>query len=139
MATPQYQITPPEGMDCRKPEDWSRWVRRFERFREASGLSTKLPAEQVNTLVYCMGEEADDILTSLHLTEDENGSYEVVKQKFDTYFNGSKNVIFERARFNQRRQEADESVDEFVTALHRRRRRRRRRRRKCIYFVKKTT
>ena len=74
--------------------DWSRWVRRFERFREASGLSTKLPAEQVNTLVYCMGEEADDILTSLHLTEDENGSYEVVKQKFDTYFNGSKNVIF---------------------------------------------
>ena len=94
-------------------------MRRFERFREASGLSTKLPAEQVNTLVYCMGEEADDILTSLHLTEDENGSYEVVKQKFDTYFNGSKNVIFERARFNQRRQEADESVDEFVTALHR--------------------
>ena len=94
-------------------------MRRFERFREASGLSTKLPAEQVNTLVYCMGEEADDILTSLHLTEDENGPYEVVKQKFDTYFNGSKNVIFERARFNQRRQEADESVDEFVTALYR--------------------
>ena len=29
-----------------------------------------------------------------------------------------RDVIFERARFNQRRQEEGESVDEFVTTLH---------------------
>ena len=41
-------------------EEWPRWIRRFERFRQASGLATKTEENQVNTLVYSMGEKADD-------------------------------------------------------------------------------
>ena len=41
-ATPSYQIAPPSPMDFSKPEEWQKWIRRFERFRQASGLSIKL-------------------------------------------------------------------------------------------------
>ena len=63
MAT--YQITAPENFNFNRPEDWPRWVRKFERFRQASGLSEKEEASQVNSLIYTMGDAADNILSSL--------------------------------------------------------------------------
>ncbi len=51
----------------------------FERFRIASGLETQAEENQVNALIYMMGEEAKDILTSLHLSAHELSDYETVK------------------------------------------------------------
>ena len=120
MATPapSYQIAPPSEMDFSKPEEWAKWIRRFERFRQASGLSTKAETDQVNTLVYSMGDEADDILQSLSLNEEDSATFNGVKAKFDAYFIGSRNVIYERAKLNQRKQMTGEPVDSFITSLH---------------------
>ena len=63
-----YQIAPPEKFNFSQPEEWQKWSRRFERFRQASGLTVKEETSQINTLIYAMGDEADDILTSLSLT-----------------------------------------------------------------------
>ena len=60
MATPAYQIAPPAPMNFAKPEEWPKWIRRFERFRQASGLSGKPDADQVNTLIYSMGDVGKD-------------------------------------------------------------------------------
>ena len=103
-ATPSYQIAPPSPMDVSKPEEWQKWIRRFQRFRQASGLSIKSEADQVNTLGYSRGDEADDILTYLSLNEEDSATFNGVKAKFDAYFIGSRNVIYERAKFNQRKQ-----------------------------------
>ena len=65
-----------------------------------------------------MGDAADDILKSFHLTADEQKTYTTVKEKFNTHFIQKRNVIYERARFNQRRQEEGEPFDDFVTALY---------------------
>ena len=65
-----------------------------------------------------MGDEADDILASFGLTEDEKKVYDTVKGKFESYFIRRRNVIFERAKFNRRDQKEGESVDSFITALH---------------------
>ena len=65
-----------------------------------------------------MGDEADDILTSLKLTEAQKKKYDVVLQKFEGYFVKRRNPIFERAKFNSRKQEEGEPVDSFITALH---------------------
>ena len=45
-----------------------------------AGLETQAEENQVNALVYTMGEEAEDILTSLHLTPEEASVYETEKQ-----------------------------------------------------------
>ena len=73
---------------------------------------------QVSTLIYAMGDQADDILHSFALSEENRKSYQMVKSKFDDHFVKRQNVIFERAKFNRRIQEGGESVDTFITALY---------------------
>ena len=63
-----FQIAPPESFDFARPQQWEKWIRRFERFRIASGLSAQDDEAQVNTLIYAMGDEADDILRSFGLS-----------------------------------------------------------------------
>ena len=48
---PSYQINPPENFDFSQPEEWPKWVRRFERFRIAAGLTSGDEESQVNTLI----------------------------------------------------------------------------------------
>ena len=59
MAT--FQVNPPEQFTFNKPDEWSKWSRRFAWFRQASGLAEKDDVIQINTLIYSMGSEADEI------------------------------------------------------------------------------
>ena len=72
----------------------------------------------MNTLIYTMGDDAEDIVTSLHMTGKEASEYITVKQKLEGHFVMRRNVIFERAKVNQRQQEQGETVDSFITSLH---------------------
>ena len=74
--------------------------------------------KQVNTLLYCLGEEADAVLASTHATEEERKSYDSVLGKFDSFFKVRKNVIFERARFNHRNQLDSESAEQYIMELY---------------------
>ena len=60
--------------------------------------------------MYSIGDEADDILHSL--------MYDIMKKKFDSHFVKCQNVICKQVKFNQRRQEAGESLECFITALY---------------------
>ena len=113
-----YQVSQPEPFDFSNPEEWPRWLRRFERFRQASGLTEKSEEAQVNTLIYCMGDKAEDILHSFKLSAEDAKKFDTVKDKFQGHFIKRRNVIFERAKFNSRKQEAGETVDTFITALY---------------------
>jgi hypothetical protein len=62
-----FQVQPPEKFTF-KPEDWLKWSRRFEPFRMASGLEKESEESQVNTLIYSMCSEADDIVQSLGIS-----------------------------------------------------------------------
>ena len=116
MAT--FQVTPPEQFPFTKPEEWPKWSRRFERFRIASGLVEKDDPVQISTLIYSMGSEADDILASFNLSEEDRKDFKKVHDKFSGYFVVRRNTIFERAKFNMRKQGDTETVDSFVTALY---------------------
>ena len=116
MAT--YQVTSLDSFSFSKPEEWPRWLRRFERFRTASGLGDKPDEAQVNTLIYTMGDQADGILKSFKLSEAQSKSYEVVREKFNSHFVTRRNIIYERAKFNLRKQEEGESIDTFITNLY---------------------
>ena len=112
-----YQITPPETFNFARPEEWPKWIRRFERFRQASDLSSKTEESQVNTLMYSMGDQADDILRSFALPEADQKKYETVRNRFEQHFVKRRNIIFERAKFNQRKQEDGETADSFISTV----------------------
>nr|XP_037268538.1 uncharacterized protein LOC119159789 [Rhipicephalus microplus] len=66
-----------------------------------------------------MGREAEDVLASLKLSDAEKLNYDAVTRAFAKHFVPQTNAIYERAKFNSRKQEAHESVDAFVTELYR--------------------
>ncbi len=111
------EISPPEKFSF-EIENWGAWKQRFQRFRAASDLATKSEERQIAMLLYAMGERAEDIFTSFGLSDDDSKQYNVVLQNFDNHFIIKRNVIFERVKFNSRKQEADESSESFITALH---------------------
>ncbi len=65
-----FQVTPPERFSF-TPEEWSKWIRRFERFRLALEHNKKDKESHVNTLIYSMEDEADDILQSFGMSVDD--------------------------------------------------------------------
>ena len=115
-----YHIEPPEQFVFSQQDVWPRWIQRFERFRITctSGLKTKSDKAQVNRMIYSMGSDADDILSSFRLTVEDKKVYDTVVQSFEQYFIKKRNVIYERAKFNRREQHEGEQVDTVITALN---------------------
>ena len=117
MAT--IQLQPPTSFDFKDPNSWPRWKRRFEQFRQASGLAAEADVKQISYLMYCMGEDVEETLTSTNISTGDRAKFDAVFAKFDEFFKVRNNVIFERARFNRRCQKSGESVDQFITSLYR--------------------
>lgn len=111
-------ISPPDRFDFRKPDEWQKWKRRFEQFLSASGLEKEDETMRVSTLLYSLGEEAHDVLTSTNITDADKKKYATVMEKFDGHCDVRKNVIFERARFNKMNQLEDETAEEYITTLY---------------------
>ena len=109
---------PPDSFDFSKGKTWPNWIRRFERFRTLSELNEKDEVTQINTLIYTMGDQAEDILNSFKLNATQFKEYKTIKEKFDSYFVVRRNIIYERAKFNRRVQNDNESVEEFINSLH---------------------
>ena len=63
MATYSAPFQPPLPFRFDCPDEWPKWRRWFEQFCVASGLSKEDEEHQVSTLLYCLGEDADDVLT----------------------------------------------------------------------------
>ncbi|XP_064475629.1 uncharacterized protein K02A2.6-like [Ornithodoros turicata] len=114
-----FAVELPDKFDFRQPEGWKRWVTRWERYRIISGLQKQDSSTQVNTFLYAMGTGAEDVLVSMRLTDEVANDYDKLKSAFDKYFVPSRNVIYERARFNLRSQLEHETVEEFFKELHR--------------------
>ena len=99
-----------------------RW---FEQFRSSSNLDQVDQAKQIDTLLYCMGEEIEEVLASL-IAEEEDQEKEhqqqqtcdLVIEKFKKFLSVRKNLIFKRARLNRRNQASGESAEEYTMALY---------------------
>ena len=115
----QLRLEPPEQFDFRKPDDWPRWKRRFGQYRVASGLESSSESQQVSTLLYCIGEEAESVLISTDATADDRKEYKKTIAKFDEFFSVRRNVIYERARFNRCSQLQSETAEEYIVELYR--------------------
>ena len=83
----------PKNFNLSRIEDLPKWICRFERYCQASELNNKDDRLQINTLIYAMGHQAEDIRTSLKLlTHDEFKKYDTIKAKLDSYFVIRRNI-----------------------------------------------
>ena len=67
---------------------------------------------------HCLGKEAEDILASTNIGEEDRKKYDSVVAKFDSFFSVRKNVIVECAKFNKRSQLPDKLVEQFIASLY---------------------
>ena len=85
------RLQPPSPFDFRTPDEWPRWKRRFEQFRQASGLKAEDDSRQISTLLYCMGDNAEDTLASTDI-------YRADQSRYATPFSKYKKTSFSNAR-----------------------------------------
>ena len=108
----------PESFNFQTPDKWPHWKKRFRKFRIASGFGTKSEEQQINTLLYCLGEESDHVLTSTCITNDKTKNYKDVLEKLDSVFKVKKKVIFEHAQFNRQQEAEGETAEQYIAALY---------------------
>ena len=70
MASYNSPLSVPAPFPFDTPDHWPKWKRCFQQCHLVSGLQES-EERQVNTLLYCLGEEAEDILTSTNIGETE--------------------------------------------------------------------
>ena len=74
-ASYNASLRPPAAFPFEIPDVWPKWRRRFEQYQVASGLSKESEECQVSTLLYCLGEEAEDISDSTGISEEHRKQY----------------------------------------------------------------
>lgn len=67
-------------------------------------------------MIYCMRDEADDVLCGLKLTDTDQRLYNKVRDGFQSFFIVHKKVVYEGVCFNMHKQKSNETVDSFVNA-----------------------
>ena len=75
MTTYTVTLQPPAAFRFDRPDKWAKWKQCFEQFRQPSGLSVQSEARQVSTLLYTLGEDSEDVLSSTNISSDGRKSY----------------------------------------------------------------
>ena len=91
---------------------WKKWKEEFELFIAASGISDKKQA--LALLLHLGGPQLRDIYSTL---KEDGDNFDLVKQKFTSYFQPRKNTTYERFKFKDSKQEKGESNTVYVTRL----------------------
>jgi hypothetical protein len=114
----QTSVRSPREFSFRS-EEWERWRNRWTRYQSCSGLSSQEDSVRIDTMIYTMGQKAEDVLLSFRLPVEPAPSYSQVLKAFDKHFGVRVNVVLERQRFKRGLQGPGESVDDLLADLHR--------------------
>lgn len=83
-------LEPLEPFNFSKPDNWPKWKRHFQQYLTVSGLAKEEEPQQVSTRFYCLGDRADDVLTSINIMPEDQES---MMAKFDKFFKVRRKVI----------------------------------------------
>ena len=76
---------PPESFNFQKPGEWPLWQKRLNYFTFASGLEEEAKECQVSTLMYCLGNDGEDVLHSTNISEEDRKKYGEVLENFNHF------------------------------------------------------
>ena len=97
--------------------NWEFFRDSWKNYATATKLADKDKKIVAATLLSIMGKECLHVCRNLPMTADERQDADVILTKLSEYFIPKRNKIYERYVFNSRCQKADESFDQFLTAL----------------------
>ena len=113
-------LPPPKPLvvDDNLASNWKQWRKVWQRYEIATGIYKQENLVRVSTLLSVIGEEAVKAFDTFAWSEgqSENNITDVLA-KFDEYCEPRTQVIYERYRFNNRKQEQGESISAYVTEL----------------------
>lgn len=110
------QYKPPNPLNFAEP-NWPKWKCQYETFRLLTDLANKRGEIQVASLKYCLGPESEDVVKTFNLSAEDSKKYDVVLDKFDSYFTPRKNVLRLRRTFYRRIQRPQEDSEAYLRAL----------------------
>ncbi|XP_054757939.2 uncharacterized protein K02A2.6-like [Lytechinus pictus] len=93
---------------------WRKWIRGFELYVAGKGITDV--GQKRALLLHSAGPAVQDIFFTLELQQGAD-EYEQTKKTLDNHFKRQVNVPYERYCFRQLKQDANETVDEFVVRL----------------------
>ena len=117
---PPANLPPPKAlvMDDNVATNWKAWKKVWTRYEIATGISKQEPLVRVSTLLSVIGEDATKAFDAFEWGEAEDETkIEHVLAKFDAYCEPRTQVIYERYRFNNRKQEPGENIAAYLTEL----------------------
>lgn len=79
-----------------------------------SGLNLQPVGRQTVTLFYCLGEDAEHIISASSLSDTDKKNYAKVKALFQDHFIGKRNIIYDGAKFNLRNQREIDPFESYM-------------------------
>ena len=107
---PQFDCTEAASLGPR----WTRWLRSFEMYAEGKGIKDK--GQQRALLLHSAGMAVQDIFFTLPAGEGDDAHAKCV-DALNKHFKPQANVAFERHVFRKTTQNANETIEQFVTRL----------------------
>ena len=99
-------------------ENWKQWRQIWDAYALVTGLNQQSNEFQVATFITCIGQEALKAHNGLPFkTDEEKKDITKILELWGEYCNGKTNIIYERYKFNNRQQKADERIDAYATVL----------------------
>ncbi len=114
-------VPPPAKMNIHhgsNVQEWKRFKRAWKNFEIASKLQDETPQYKCAVFQSCIGEEAAELIDGFIFKEDEDeDNIDDVINKFNEFFVGETNEVYEAYIFNRREQDSSESTEMYVAEL----------------------
>lgn len=110
----------PPNFDIRAPSaasEWRFWKCLFEDYLVSVGQDEAKDKIKLSLLRNMMGPESTKVIMSLKLSKEDCQVYDKVMKAIDSYVNPKYNEVFERFKFNERKQQCNESFENYYTSL----------------------
>ena len=105
------------SLDGNLKANWESWKHKFMIFLTASESDKKDEKVKTSMLLNVIGDRANEIYSTLPLTDNTKWNFDAVIAAFDNYFMPRKNITVSRFRFFSCQQAEDQTVDEFITEI----------------------
>lgn len=107
---------PPMKMTGNLAQNWKVWKQKFNLYMYANEVNKKEEVVQCAKLLYYIGDEGVEIYNSFEFTTAEKDKLQILMDKFENYFTPKKNIVYERYKFFNIKQE-DKTFEQLVTAV----------------------